>query len=106
MADLGGVLTSPRRGDKASRKLIIWSMVVGIVLSGLGFAYKVAEFMFTMSAPEFAGSFDVPVIVYFAVAGGWFVLLVWCFTTGKFQEMERGKTDLLAQEEEYERNGI
>ncbi|MCK6549767.1 hypothetical protein L6R52_28275 [Myxococcota bacterium] len=81
-------------------------MVVGIVLSGLGFAYKVAEFMFTMSAPEFAGSFDVPVIVYFAVAGGWFVLLVWCFTTGKFQEMERGKTDLLAQEEEYERNGI
>lgn len=100
------ILTTTRRGDRPARKVIIWSMVVGLVLSGMAFAWKVAEFMFTMSTPEFAGSFDVPVIVYFAVAGGWFLVLVWCLMTGKFTEMERTKYEMLAQEEEYERLGI
>ena len=92
--------------DRTARLIIIWSMVVGIILAGLAFAYKVAEFMFTMSSPDFAGSFDVPIIVYFAVAAGWLALLVWCFVTGKFADMERAKYDMLAQEEEYERLGI
>ncbi|MEQ8567644.1 MAG: hypothetical protein RMA76_22180 [Deltaproteobacteria bacterium] len=86
--------------------MIIWSMVVGLVISGLAFAYKVAEFMFTMSNPEFAGSFDVPIIVYFAIAAGWLSLLVWCFMTGKFKDMERAKYEMLAREEQYERLGI
>ena len=92
--------------DRSSRKIIIWSMVVGLILSGAGFAYKVAEFMFTMTSPEFAGSFDVPVIVYFAVATGWFLILGWCFITGKFKDMEQGKVDMFAQEEDYERTGF
>ena len=77
-----------------------------MILSGIAFAYKVAEFMFTMSNDDFAGAFDVPIIVYFIVAAGWLALLVWCFMTGKFGEMERAKFDMLAQEEEYERRGI
>ena len=90
----------------SSRLVIIWSMVVAIILSGVAFAYKVAEFIFAISNEAFAGSFDVPVIVYFTVAAGWLALLIWCVVAGKFKEMERSKYEMLAQEEEYERLGI
>lgn len=103
---LKSYLFKPQPNDRPARLVIIWSMVVGLVLSGIAFAYKVAEFMFTMTSVEFAGAFDVPIIVYFAVAAGWFLLLIWCFLTGKFREMERAKYDMIAQEEEYERLGI
>jgi hypothetical protein len=95
-----------RAPQQGGRLIIIWSMVVALLLSGAAFAYKVAEFMFTMTTAEFAGSFDVPVVVYFAVAAGWLLLLVWCLMTGAFKNMENGKSDLLKQEEEYERLGI
>jgi hypothetical protein len=95
-----------RANDRHSRVIIIWSMVVGLILSGIAFAYKVAEFMFTMTSADFAGSFDVPVIVYFAIAAGWLSLLFWCFATGAFKDMERAKYDMLAKEEEYEQRGI
>ena len=94
------------KNDRRSRIIIIWSMVVGLILSGIAFAYKVAEFMFTMTSADFAGSFDVPVIVYFAIAAGWLSLLAWCFATGAFKDMERAKYEMLAKEEEYERRGI
>jgi hypothetical protein len=97
---------SKRSHDSTSRAIIIWSMVVGLILSGIAFAYKVAEFMFTMTSPDFAGSFDVPVIVYFAIALGWLCILGWCFATGTFHEMERAKLEMLAREEEYEQRGI
>ncbi len=91
---------------RPARLVIIWSMVVSVVLSGVAFAYKVAEFIFAISNEAFAGSFDVPVIVYFTVAAGWLAMLIWCITAGKFKEMETSKYDMLAQEEEYEKLGI
>lgn len=93
-------------GDRATRFILIWTMIVGVVFGGLAFAYKVAEFIFAMSAEAVKGAFDVPVLVYFAVAGGWFCLLFWCVISGRFGEMERAKHDMLLQEEEYERLGI
>ncbi len=92
--------------DRPTRAIIIWSMIVGLVLSGMAFAYKVAEFMFTMTSADFAGSFDVPIIVYFAVAAGWLALLAWSFVTHGFKDMERTKYDLLAKEDEYDRLGF
>ncbi len=99
-------LTATHPYDRPARLVIIWSMAIGLVLAGAAFAYKVAEFIFTMSSEDIRGAFDVPIIVYFAVAGGWLSLLLWCFMTGKFKEMEQAKYDMLAQEEEYERQGI
>jgi hypothetical protein len=99
-------LLSRRLAAGSAHRLFVWSLIVGLVLSGMAFAYKIAEFMFTMSAPEFAGSFDVAIIVYFVVAAGWFLILVWCLLTGKFREMEATKNEMLAQEEDYERRGI
>jgi len=92
--------------DRAARRVIIWTMIVGVALAGVAFAYKIAGFIFAVSTEDFRGTFDVGVTVYFFVSAGWLCLLSWCFMTGKFKEMERAKYDLLRQEEEYERLGI
>jgi len=92
--------------DRASRRLLVWTLIVGVVLGGIAFAYKIAEFIHTLSSPDFAGTFDVGITVYFVVSGGWLCLLTWCLLTGKFKEMEHGKYELLQKEEEYERRGI
>jgi hypothetical protein len=87
------------------RWILFVSMVVGVVAAGIAFAYKIAEFLFTLSADEVQGFADVPVTVYFAVAAGWLALLVWSFMTGKLTDVESAKTDFLMREAEYERRG-
>ena len=95
-----------QNNDRASRLLVIWTMIVGIALAGVAFAYKIAGFIYAVSTLDFRGTFDVGVTVYFCVSAAWLCLLVWCFLSGKFTHMERAKYDLLRQEEEYERRGI
>jgi hypothetical protein len=95
-----------QNNDRASRLLVIWTMLVGVALAGVAFAYKIAGFIYAVSTPDFRGTFDVGVTVYFCVSAAWLCLLVWCFLSGKFTRMERAKYDLLRQEEEYERRGI
>jgi len=95
-------------GDQPSRRerLILWgAMILGVVAAGVAFAYKVAEFLFTLGSGEVQGFADVPVTVYFVVATGWLCLLAWCYVTGKFTDVESPKWDMLRQEEEYERRG-
>jgi hypothetical protein len=96
----------PPPSDRATRLVVIWTMIVGVILAGIAFAYKIAAFIFTLSSPDFRGTFDVSITVYFFVSAGWLCVLVWAFLTGKFKQMERAKYDLLKQEEEYERLGI
>lgn len=92
---------SGRRGS-----VLLWvSMIGGIVAAGVAFVYKLAEFIFTLNSSAAQGFADVPVTVYFAVASGWLLLLVWCWRTGKFKDIESSKWDMLRQETEYERRG-
>ncbi|RMD99085.1 MAG: hypothetical protein D6812_12230 [Deltaproteobacteria bacterium] len=100
------VIPGGRDPDRRVRLVFIWSLLIGIILSGVAFALKVTEFIYTMSSEEAKGFADVPVTVYFFIAAGWLCLLVWCFLTGKFKEMEREKYDLIELEERYEREGI
>lgn len=93
-------------GDRATERLFIWTIGVGIVLAGIAFAYKIAGFIHVLTSQDFRGTFDVGITVYFVVSAGWLCLLAWCFLTGKFAKMERAKYDMLKQEEEYERRGI
>lgn len=96
-----------RRQMNTRSKRFMWiSMIVGIVFGGGAFVYKVVEFLFTLSSPETRGFAEVPVMVYFCVAGGWLCLLAWCFLTGKFKNNEQAKFDMLRMEEEYDRLGI
>jgi len=105
----------PRRGRGVSSEeglsrrgkiLLYVCIALGLLGAGLAFAYKTAEFIYTISSEEARGFADVPVTVYFAVAAGWLCLLAWCFLGGKFKDIERTKGDLIAREEEYERLGI
>ena len=100
------VPSAPAAADRRARRAVIYMLVLGLVLTGLAFAYKVAAFIWTLSSPDFRGTFDVGVTVYFVVSAGWLCLLVWAFVTGKFKDMERAKLEMLRQEEEYERRGI
>jgi hypothetical protein len=100
------VITRKHPIDHRTRKVFLWSLIVGVVLSGLAFALKVAQFIHSMSSEAARGFADVPVTVYFFVAGGWFCLLAWCLITGKFRNMESAKLEMLKQEEEYERQGL
>ena len=90
------------RQQKRGQRMLWVSMIVGVVVGGVAFVYKIVEFMFTLSAPEAQGFAEVPVAVYFCVAAGWLFLLVWCFATGKFDNLEQVKFDMLAREAELE----
>ena len=91
--------------SRRSKNLLWISMIVGIIGAGIAFTFKIAEFIHTLGADEVRGFAEVPVITYFFVAGGWLSVLIWCFKTGKFRNLEQPKFDMLAQEEEYERLG-
>lgn len=87
------------------RKLLWVAMILGLLGAGTAFVFKLVEFVLTLDSDEVQGFADVPVTTYFFVAGGWLCLLVWCFATGKFKNLEQPKMDMLAMEEEYERRG-
>lgn len=93
-------------GPDRRTRIVLWaSMIGGIGAAGVAFAYKVAEFIFTLTSTEVQGFADVPVTVYFVVAGGWLSLLLWCFLSGQFNDLEASKYTMLAQEEAYEQRG-
>jgi hypothetical protein len=97
---------SAAASQRAARRVFIWTLSVGVVLGAIAFGYKLAALIFTVSSPDFRGTFDVGITVYFFVSAGWLCLLVWSFLTGKLTKTERSKHDLLRLEEEYERRGI
>lgn len=93
-------------GPERRARIRLWAcMIVGIAAAGVAFAYKLAEFIFTLNSNSVQGFADVPVTVYFVVAAGWLCLLAWCFLTGKLKDAESSKWDMLRQETEYERRG-
>jgi hypothetical protein len=91
--------------SKAAKTLLWISMIGGIGIAGVCFVYKIAEFIFTLNESSVQGFADVPVSIYFTVAAGWLCLLVWCFLTGKFNNIEESKLELLELEEAYELRG-
>jgi len=91
--------------ERRERVLLWAAMIAGIGLSGVAFVYKIAEFIFTLGGTEVKGFAEVPVTVYFVVATGWLCLLVWCYVTRQFVDVERSKYEMLEMEAEYERRG-
>src|SRR5262245_49381471 len=62
--------------DSRRAKVLLWaSMIFGILVAGVAFAYKLAEFIFTLNSSSVQGFADVPVTIYFIVAAGWLALL-------------------------------
>ena len=97
---------SAERPPTAPEKIFLWvAMIVGTIAAGVAFVYKIAEFIFTLNSNEVRGFADVPVTIYFVVAAGWLCLLVWCFVSGQFTDVERAKVEMLEMEEAYEQRG-
>ncbi len=97
---------APLTAREKREHLVLWAaMIGGIFAAGVAFVYKIAEFIFTLNSNEVKGFADVPVTVYFVVAAGWLCLLIWCFVTGKFTDIESAKFEMLEMEAEYERRG-
>ena len=83
-----------------------WLVVflLGSLLAGAGFFYKLYEFFWDVSSTEgfeFAG---VHLVTYMLVAGGFFLLLLFCFLRGHFGDIEKPKHDLLEQERRYDQD--
>jgi nitrogen fixation-related uncharacterized protein len=96
---------APPEMTRGGRRVLMVVMILGVLGAGCAFVFKLVEFIYTLGSSEVRGFADVPVTVYFFVAAGWLSILIWCFKTGKFKNLEQAGHDMLAQEEEYERRG-
>ncbi len=85
------------------RAAYIWIMLVGTMLGGVAFVFKIVEFLHALESPESSGFVMVPVTAYFVVAAGWTCLLVWSYLHGDFARIEEPKYRMLEREFEYER---
>jgi hypothetical protein len=95
--------TQPRDG---ARRWTLWFFFLVIFAAGLGFSYKLYEFIHDLLAEEglrFAGAH---ILTYLLVAGGFFLLLLFAFLTGHFSDIEQPKYDLLEREKELDRREL
>lgn len=97
--------TGPSARHPLVHRVFLAVMLVAVVLSGLGFAYKIVQFAREALGNE-ASAFAVPVLVYICMALGFICLLAWAALRGMFYNIERPKYRMLEREEEYERHGI
>ncbi len=77
-------------------KAMLWTSVViiGVLLAGMGFVFKLIEFSRTISDPTVGNFALMPVTVYLACALGFAFLLVWNFLKGGFRNIEEQKFDI------------
>ncbi|MBI4602731.1 MAG: cbb3-type cytochrome oxidase assembly protein [Planctomycetes bacterium] len=96
------------RGPRRARGLTVlcWTMLGAVVCGGLGFVYKLAQFIREALGSEAASFAVVPVAVYVLVALGFVSLFVWALLRGQFRDIEGPKHRLLEMEEEHERAGV
>lgn len=87
----------------SNRAAYIWVMILGTLLAGVAFAFKIAEFLHTLESPDVEGFVVVPVTTYFVVAAGYSCLFLWAWSRGHFHRIEEPKYRMLEQELEYER---
>lgn len=99
--------SSPGRSGRRRRsvKTPVWVMVflVGtIVLAGIGFFFKLIEFI---AAYVESGGTDfaiVPVATYLAVAAGYLCFFAWAFRKGMYTDIEAPKYRMLEMQEEID----
>lgn len=91
-----------RRDDRRLRRAMAWILGVVVVLSGMAFVYKLAEFFYDLTDTDglrFAGSH---LLTYCLVAAGFLLLLTYSFLRGHYADIEQPKYDLLEAEDRYD----
>ena len=85
------------------RRFMLWFFGFVVVAGGLGFSYKLYEFIQDLTKTEglrFAGAH---ILIYLLVAGGFMLLLAFAFMTGHFANIEKAKFEMLEEQCERDR---
>ena len=81
---------------------MLWIFGFVVVAGALAFGWKLYEFAADLLDDDglrFAGAH---LLTYVLVAGGFFLLLLFCFLRGHFADIEKPKYDLLDMEREHD----
>ena len=89
-----------------ARGLVVFVFaIVVMAVAGLGFVYKMAEFVVTITRDEIAGFGAVAVATYLIGMLPIVFLTLWGVLSGRFRDVERPKFRLLELDREIERGG-
>lgn len=98
-------LVPRRRSSRRRVRTPTWVTVflVGTVaLAGVGFLFKLIEFIVSYVESEGTDFAIVPVATYLAVAAGYLCFFVWAFRKGMFTDIEAPKYRMLEMQEEID----
>ena len=93
-------MTEPRP-ERTSRTMLVFLIFV-VILSGLGFLFKLVEFIATFDEDPSQSFALMPVVTYLTVASGFFCLLIWSILGGHFRNIEQAKYDMLENEKKLD----
>lgn len=89
-----------------TRGLVVFGFAVAVMtVAGLGFVYKMAEFVVTITRDEIEGFGAVAVATYLIGMLPIVFLTLWGALSGRFRDIERPKFRLLELDREIERGG-
>ena len=89
--------------DKRILTWMLWIFGFVIIAAAGAFGWKIYEFAYDLVNEDglrFAASH---LLTYVLVAGGFFLLLLYCFLRGHFADIEKPKYDLLETETDLDR---
>ena len=85
--------------------VVIGFAVAVLVISGLGFVFKMTEFSMTIVNNDIEGFGTVSVLIYLLGMLPMVMLNLWAVFSGKFRDIERPKYRIFELEREIERGG-
>lgn len=85
--------------------VVIGFAVAVLVVSGLGFVFKMAEFSLTIIKDDVEGFGAAAVAVYLLGMLPMLFLNLWAVFTGRFRDIERPKYRMLELNDEIDRGG-
>jgi len=89
-----------------ARGLVVFGFAIAVMtVAGLGFAYKMAEFVVTITHDEIQGFGAVAVATYLIGMLPIVFLTLWGVLSGRFRDIERPKFRVLELDREIERGG-
>jgi len=92
--------------DRRTMRVMLWIFGFITLAGAAAFGFKLYEFAHDLVAEEglrFAGAH---LLTYVLVAGGFLLLLIFCYLRGHFTDIEQPKYDLLDQEREHDRRQL
>ena len=85
-------------------RMLTWFAIMVVVCAGLGFCYKLVEFLRTMLANDIRGFALISVSTYIVVAVGYLLLFIWSYLQGHYRDVEGPKYEA-ELDDEHRRTG-